>query len=216
MSDLFSDVTEKPVWSEILGPGSMLFHAFAIRYAEVVFSDLQKIAQQAAFRQMITPGGFQMSVSITNCGELGWISDRKGYRYVAIDPLTDKPWPSIPQSFMMLAQRAAEQAGYSDFIPDACLINRYDVGSKMSLHQDRNEKDFSAPVVSLSMGLPAVFMFGGNERTDQYANTLLEHGDVMVWGGPDRLRFHGVKQIKPGSHPLCGEARFNLTFRKAG
>jgi alkylated DNA repair protein (DNA oxidative demethylase) len=216
MSDLFSDVTEKPVWSEQLGPGSFLLHGFVLRSAELIYADLQKIATQASFRQMLTPGGLKMSVAITNCGAMGWISDRQGYRYAACDPLTDSPWPSLPPSFLLLAQSAAQQAGYLDFVPDACLINRYGVGTKMSLHQDRNERDFTAPIVSVSLGLPAVFMFGGAVRNDKYANVLLEHGDVMVWGGPDRLRFHGIKQLKSGDHPLCGNTRFNLTFRKAG
>jgi len=165
---------------------------------------------------MVTAGGYQMSVSTTNCGELGWVSDLKGYRYERLDPLTGHPWQAMPESLERLAKQAADAAGYPNFEPDACLINRYDVGCKMSLHQDRNEKDYRWPVVSLSLGLPAIFMFGGNERSDKYSNVLLEHGDVMVWGGPDRMRFHGVKQIKPGEHPLCGQSRINLTWRKAG
>ena len=216
MSDLFSDVTEKPVWSEHLGPGSVLLHAFALQAVDAVYSDVQQVIQQSKLRQMVTAGGYQMSVSTTNCGELGWVSDLKGYRYERLDPLTGLPWQPMPESLERLAKQAAEAAGYPGFEPDASLINRYDVGCKMSLHQDKNEKDYRWPVVSLSLGLPAIFMFGGDERSDKYSNILLEHGDIMVWGGPDRMRFHGVKQVKPGEHPLCGQTRMNLTWRKAG
>ena len=216
MSDLFSDVTEKPVWSENLGPGSVLLHAFAWSVTDLLYEDIQRVIKHSPFRQMVTAGGYTMSVSTTNCGDLGWVSDRKGYRYEPQDPLTRSPWLAMPESLGQLAVKAAQEAGYPNFEPDACLINRYDIGCKMSLHQDRDEKDYQWPVVSVSLGLPAVFMFGGAERSDPYSNILLEHGDVMVWGGPDRLRFHGIKPVKKGEHPLCGSARLNLTFRKAG
>jgi alkylated DNA repair protein (DNA oxidative demethylase) len=164
---------------------------------------------------MVTRGGFTMSVAMTNCGKAGWITDRRGYRYDSIDPETNQPWPAIPEVFSSVATWAAEAAGFSNFEPDACLINRYEPGARMSLHQDRNERDFGQPIVSVSLGLPAVFLFGGNERTDRPKKVYLENGDVVVWGGPARLAFHGIAPLAEGEHPLTGRARFNLTFRRA-
>jgi len=156
-----------------------------------------------------------MSVAMTNCGALGWVTDRTGYRYDAIDPESGKPWPRIPDSFVRLAAGAAAQAGFERFVPDACLINRYQPGSRLSLHQDRNERDFSEPIVSVSLGLPAVFLFGGLRRGEKANRVPLEHGDVVVWGGPARMRYHGVLPLKQGHHPLLGNRRVNLTFRRA-
>jgi DNA oxidative demethylase len=156
-----------------------------------------------------------MSVAMTNCGSAGWITDRRGYRYDRIDPLTSQPWPAIPAVFMELAAEAAAMAGYKEFVPDACLVNRYEPGTRLSLHQDRNEKDFAAPIVSVSLGLPAVFLFGGGQRSDRPQRVLLRHGDVVVWGGPTRLNFHGVLPLKDGHHPVLGRCRLNLTLRKA-
>jgi alkylated DNA repair protein (DNA oxidative demethylase) len=164
---------------------------------------------------MMTRGGFTMSVAMTNCGKAGWITDRRGYRYDSVDPETDKPWPAMPEVFSSVAVRAAEAGGFSKFEPDACLINRYEPGARMSLHQDRNEQDFGQPIVSISLGLPAVFLFGGNERSDRPSKVYLESGDVVVWGGPARLAFHGIAPLADGEHPLTGRARFNLTFRRA-
>ncbi|MEI6740821.1 MAG: DNA oxidative demethylase AlkB, partial [Gemmatimonadaceae bacterium] len=162
-----------------------------------------------------TPGGFTMSVAMTNCGALGWISDARGYRYAATDPVTGAPWPAMPTIFRTIDERAAAAAGYPGFSPDACLVNRYAPGAKMTLHQDTNERDFTAPIVSVSLGLPAVFQVGGLERTDRVERILLTHGDVLVWGGPSRLVYHGIQPLKDGEHPLVGRARINLTFRKA-
>jgi alkylated DNA repair protein (DNA oxidative demethylase) len=165
---------------------------------------------------MVTPGGFHMSVAMTNCGALGWVTDRSGYRYDPIDPESGKHWPPMPASFLRLAANAAAHAGFDGFVPDACLINRYESGTRLSLHQDKNEQDLGAPVVSVSLGIPAVFLFGGLNRTDRATRVLLSHGDVVVWGGPARLRYHGVLPLKEGHHPLVGDHRINLTFRKAG
>ena len=157
-----------------------------------------------------------MSVAMTNCGKLGWVTDRTGYRYQGCDPESGRLWPEIPDIFHDLARRAAEQAGYPGFEPDACLVNRYAPGARMSLHQDRNEHDFAHPIVSVSVGLPATFLFGGMLRSDRALRVPLAHGDVVVWGGPARLRYHGVLPLKHGVHPLAGSYRFNLTLRKAG
>jgi len=165
---------------------------------------------------MVTPGGYRMSVAMTNCGSLGWVSDRSGYRYDSRDPETGQPWPAMPAVLLRLAQAAAKEAGFPDFLPDACLINRYEAGAKLALHQDKDERNFAAPIVSVSLGIPATFLFGGVQRADTTLRVPLVHGDVVVWGGPARLRYHGVLPLKPGNHPAFGAHRVNLTFRKAG
>jgi alkylated DNA repair protein (DNA oxidative demethylase) len=200
--------------NQTLAPGAVLLRAFATEAP--LLQDLAAVAAQAPFRHMVTPGGYRMSVAITNCGALGWVTDRTGYRYDPIDPERGRPWPRMPVSFLRLAADAAAQAGFDGFVPDACLINRYLPGARLSLHQDKNERDFGAPIVSVSLGIPAVFLFGGAKRSDRAARVLLEHGDVVVWGGPARMRYHGVLALKPARHPLMGEQRINLTFRKAG
>jgi DNA oxidative demethylase len=181
-----------------------------------LLSELADVTTRAPFRHMITPGGFRMSVAMTNCGSLGWVTDRTGYRYDAIDPESGLPWPQMPDTFLRLAVSAAAQAGFREFVPDACLINRYEPGTKLSLHQDRDERDYSQPIVSVSLGIPAVFLFGGLKRADKTARVRLTHGDVVVWGGPSRLRYHGVAPLKEDHYPLVGSHRINLTFRKAG
>lgn len=212
--DLFSDLSLDKL--ERLGSGSMVLRSFALGAEASLVAAIKAIEAQAAFRHMVTPGGFEMSVAMTNCGKLGWVTDRTGYRYDAIDPLTGKPWPVLPQAFLTLAADAAAEAGFDHFMPDACLINRYETGARMSLHQDKNERDFSQPIVSVSLGVPAIFQFGGLKRADKPMRVLLNHGDVVVWGGVDRLRYHGVLPLKQNHHPLFGSQRFNLTFRKAG
>ncbi len=167
------------------------------------------------FRVMAVPSGAKMSAAITNCGASGWVSDRRGYRYQALDPETGRPWPAMPEVFRDLAVRAAAAAGFADFAPDVCLMNRYEPGSKMGLHQDRDEAGFADPIVSVSLGLPAVFLWGGPNRTGGSKKLPLGHGDVVVWGGAERLYFHGIAPIKPGSHPILGAIRLNLTFRRA-
>ncbi len=191
----------------------------AARFREALEGELtaciKSIADRAPFRHMVTPGGHSMSVAMTNCGHHGWVTDRRGYRYDADDPETGRPWPAMPAVFCGLAERAAAEAGFPDFSPDACLVNRYEPGARMSLHQDRDEGDFGAPIVSVSLGLPATFLFGGLKRSDRPRRFRLEHGDVVVWGGPARLVFHGVAPLADGEHALMGRQRINLTFRKA-
>jgi alkylated DNA repair protein (DNA oxidative demethylase) len=198
-----------------LGPGALLLRGFATPDEAAVLADLQDVIARAPLRHMVTPGGYRMSVAMTNCGALGWVTDRTGYRYDAIDPQSGKPWPRMPASFLRLAADAAAHAGFDRFVPDACLVNCYEPGARLSLHQDRNERDLRAPIVSVSLGVPALFLFGGAKRADKAARVLLEHGDVAVWGGPARLRYHGVLPLKEGHHPLLGRQRVNLTLRKA-
>jgi alkylated DNA repair protein (DNA oxidative demethylase) len=200
---------------EELATGAWLLRGFACAEVPAMLQAIDLVAAAAPFRHMVTRGGFTMSVAMTNCGEAGWITDRRGYRYDSVDPETDKFWPAMPEVFSSVAMRAAEAGGFSKFEPDACLINRYEPGARMSLHQDRNEQDFGQPIVSVSLGLPAVFLFGGNERSNRPRKVYLESGDVVVWGGPARLAFHGIAPLADGEHPLTGRARFNLTFRRA-
>jgi alkylated DNA repair protein (DNA oxidative demethylase) len=199
-----------------LAPGAMLLSAFARPWEGPLVTALQRVSELAPFRHMSTPGGHRMSVAMTNCGAAGWVSDRTGYRYGPRDPESGRPWPPMPDVFADLAARAAARAGFDGFAPDACLINRYEPGARLSLHQDKNEQDFEAPIVSVSLGLPAVFQFGGLNRADRPRRLPLSHGDVVVWGGPARLRYHGVQPLEEGHHPLMGRYRINLTFRKAG
>lgn len=213
--DLFDGLGGTGPREESLGPGAMVLRGFALAHDAELLSAVQGVALASPFRYMETPGGFRMSVAMTSCGSWGWVTDRTGYRYDAVDPLQGRPWPEMPAVFLRLAQFAAAKAGFEGFIPDACLVNRYEPGAKMSLHQDKDERDFTAPIVSVSLGLPAVFLFGGAERADRPARVRLSHGDVVVWGGPARLRYHGVTPLKPGHHPQVGGHRINLTFRKA-
>lgn len=201
--------------AETLAPGAMLLRGFATDMAPALLAALDAINSASPFRQMITPGGFRMSVAMTNCGEYGWVSDRRGYRYDPIDPESRRPWPAMPALFKALAAGAATAAGFCGFAPDVCLINRYEPGTKLSLHQDKDERDFGHPIVSVSLGLPAVFLFGGLKRAERPQRLGLAHGDVVVWGGPARLRYHGIAPLKDGQHPQLGAYRVNLTFRKA-
>ena len=199
-----------------LGAGAALLYGFALAEAEQLLADLLAVAERAPFRHLTTPGGREMSVAMTNCGPFGWASDARGYRYARVDPREGAPWPPMPASFQALAASAAARVGFPGFRPDACLINRYAPGARLSLHQDRDETDLSAPIVSVSLGLPAVFLWGCLARSDKSQRLLLTHGDVVVWGGPSRLRFHGVLPLAAGRHAVTGEQRFNLTFRRAG
>jgi DNA oxidative demethylase len=201
--------------TEALAPGAVVLRGFAVPVDAVLLAGIQDVIEKAPLRHMVTPGGFRMSVATTNCGALGWLSDRAGYRYGERDPASGEPWPAMPGSFLELARDAAGAAGFAAFVPDACLVNRYAPGARLTLHQDRNERDFRQPIVSVSLGIPAVFLFGGLKRRDKPARTPLQHGDVAVWGGPSRLRFHGVMPLKDAQHPSLGAFRFNLTFRKA-
>lgn len=213
--DLFAGMEALRPAREALGENAVLLRAFAMAEVSTLVGALHAISDAAPFRQMVTPGGQTMSVALTNCGTAGWVSDRRGYRYQALDPATGKQWPTMPSAFAMLATRAAAEAGFAGFTPDACLINRYAPGTRLSLHQDRNERDFSQPIVSVSLGLPATFLFGGAARSDRATRFRLEHGDVAVWGGASRLAFHGVAPLAAGEHPLTGACRINLTFRHA-
>ncbi len=200
---------------EDLADGAVLLRGFAVTEAPALLAEITAIAEAAPFRHLITPGGFRMSVAMTNCGAVGWISDRRGYRYGADDPETGRPWPDMPPLFRDLAGRAAQAAGFSGFAPEACLINRYAPGARLTLHQDRDEGNLSHPIVSVSLGVPATFLFGGLDRKDKPRRFRVDHGDVAVWGGPSRLAFHGVDALKQGHHDLTGQLRYNLTFRKA-
>ena len=192
-----------------------MLRGFARREAAPLVAAVTEIIAAAPFRNMVTPGGFRMSVAMTNCGRAGWVTDRKGYRYEFVDPMTGREWPPMPPSFRRLASAAAEAAGFAGFEPDACLINRYEPGTRLSLHRDENERDLAAPIVSVSLGLPALFLFGGTSRGDRPRRVPLESGDVVVWGGPSRLVYHGVAPLAEGNDPLVGRCRINLTFRKA-
>jgi alkylated DNA repair protein (DNA oxidative demethylase) len=214
-SDLFESVPDVRPAQEAMAEGAVLLRGFARAIEAELIADLRAIVAQAPFRHMVTPGGHQMSVAMTNCGRIGWVTDRTGYRYDASDPDAAKPWPAMPPSFRDLAARAAVQAGFEAFAPDACLVNRYAPGARMSLHQDKDELDLAAPIVSVSLGLPATFMFGGLQRSDKTRRFRLEHGDIAVWGGPARLAFHGVAPLADGDHAVMGRQRINLTFRKA-
>ncbi|NBF03956.1 DNA oxidative demethylase AlkB [Pseudomonas sp. Fl5BN2] len=214
---LFSESDlQQPARSDALGPQAWVLRGFALPWIERLLPRLDEVLAAAPFRHMVTPGGFSMSVGLSSCGQWGWTTDRSGYRYSRIDPQSLRPWPAMPEVFRQLAEAAADAAGFSRFTPDSCLINCYRPGAKMSLHQDKNEHDFNAPIVSLSLGLPAIFLFGGQQRSDQSQRVPLLHGDVVVWGGVDRLRYHGVLPLKDGNHPQLGQQRINLTFRLAG
>lgn len=198
----------------MLGPQACVLHGFALSAVDALLADIERIEAVAPFRQLVTPGGHTMQVAMTNCGSFGWCSDRRGYRYDPRDPDTGRPWPSMPLAFLQLAADAAVVAGFPGYVPDGCLLNRYRPGTRLTLHQDRDEDDRVAPIVSVSLGLPATFQFGGFTRSDKTVRVLLSHGDVVVWGGVDRMRFHGVLPVKDGSHPLLDAQRINLTFRK--
>lgn len=213
--NLFASASGDISWKEELCPGAVVLRGFASTDEAVLLAALNGVIALAPFRHMITPGGYRMSVAMTNCGSFGWVTDRTGYRYDAIDPESGHPWPQMPDSFLNLAKSAAAQAGFQEFVPDACLINRYEPGARLSLHQDKNERDFGEPIVSVSLGIPAVFLFGGSKRADKPRRIPVTHGDVMVWGGPARLHYHGVMPLKEGYHPFVGRYRLNLTFRKA-
>ena len=212
---MIPDLFEGESHDVLLAPGAMVLGAFARAFEEPLVAALEQIVREAPFRHMLTPGGRRMSVAMTNSGPVGWVSERSGYRYDSVDPETGRPWPPMPDVFGDVARRASSRAGFAGFAPDACLINRYEPGARLSLHQDRDERDYDAPIVSVSLGLPAMFLFGGLRRADTPQRLPLRHGDVVVWGGPSRLRYHGVQPLQDGRHPLLGRYRINLTFRKA-
>lgn len=212
MLDLFPD--DRKALS--LSPGAWLMGGLALPMAEALLEAIAGIAAQAPFRHLETPGGKRMSVAMTNAGALGWVSDRTGYRYAPRDPLSGQLWPAMPPLFARLAREAAEKAGFADFAPEACLVNRYAPGSRLTLHQDRDERHLDQPIVSVSLGVDATFLWGGPARGGRVKRISLHHGDVVVWGGPARLTYHGVDTLPEGLHPLTGNLRYNLTFRQAG
>lgn len=213
--DLFGR-TAPDTTHERLAPGAWLLRGFALGKAAEVLAAAEAIEAAAPYRHLVTPGGFRMSVAMTNCGSLGWVSDRRGYRYDSRDPMSGQPWPLMPPVFLELARSAAFAGGFAGFEPDACLLNRYEPGARLALHQDKDERDFGAPIVSVSLGLPAIFLFGGDARTDRQRRVPLQHGDIVVWGGPSRRRYHGVRALEDGHHESLGSRRLNLTFRRAG
>jgi len=212
MATLFDDSQFGAV--EPLEEGAVLLRGFAAEQGAALLEEVRRIAEAAPFRHLVTPGGYSMSVAMTNCGRVGWVSDRSGYRYDPHDPDTGRPWPPMPEVFLDLARRAADAAGFAGYRPDACLINRYVAGAKLGLHQDRDEDDDWAPIVSVSLGVPATFLWGGKRRADPVRRLRVDNGDVAVWGGPARFVYHGVAPLKGGEHPLTGDVRINLTFRK--
>ena len=216
MNDLFGSLDPYGLSQEELAPGAILLRGKALPSQDSLLAEIEMITNKAPFRNMVTPGGYVMSVAMTNCGSVGWVTDRSGYRYDRMDPESGRPWPALPDCFLMLAISAAEEAGYPDFVPDTCLVNRYAPGARLSLHQDKNERDLANPIVSVSLGLPATFQFGGLKRTDPVRRYALRHVDIAVWGGPSRLRYHGVPELKDGVHERLGRTRINLTFRRAG
>lgn len=215
MNDLFDGIAPLAPSKDIMTEGAVLLRGTALPFETQLLAALREITAISPFRHMVTPGGYTMSVAMTNCGAAGWVTDRTGYRYDRIDPETGHPWPAMPACFLELAVVAAVDGGYPQFRPDACLINCYEPGARLSLHQDKNERDFAHPIVSVSLGLPATFQFGGLKRNDPVRKFALRHGDVAVWGGPSRLYYHGVATLKDGHHETFGAKRINLTFRGA-
>ena len=213
--ELFADDAADLPRAERLAEGAVVLRRFAAAHASRLMEAVQSVLERAPLRRMTTPGGQKMSVEMSNCGTAGWISDRCGYRYSPIDPANGREWPALPRAFLDLARAAAAESGFAGFVPDACLVNCYVPGTRLSLHQDKDERDFAAPIVSVSLGLPATFLFGGLRRADPPRAVPLAHGDVVVWGGPARLRYHGVRPLADGEHSVTGRRRFNLTLRKA-
>ncbi|MGH8116765.1 MAG: DNA oxidative demethylase AlkB [Rhodanobacteraceae bacterium] len=212
MLPLFADAL---IAREALAPGAWLLRGFALERASALLDAVGRVAGESPFRRLVTPGGKVMSVAMTNCGEVGWFSDRHGYRYTDTDPESGGQWPAVPPLFAQLARAAASEAGFATYAPDVCLINRYDVGTRLTLHRDYDERDRRAPIVSVSLGLPATFLWGGLARKAPPRRVPVTHGDVVVWGGASRMVYHGVLPIRDGEHPLTGARRFNLTFRVA-
>lgn len=197
-----------------LGPGAAVLRGFALGRGDALLRAIVALAEVSPFRHLETRGGGRMSAAMTNCGAAGWVSDRRGYRYSAHDPATEAAWPAMPPLLAELASDAAEMLGFAPYAPEVCLINRYSPGARLGLHQDRDEGDRISPIVSVSLGLPAIFLWGGGERSAAQRRVPVCHGDVVVWGGPSRMVFHGVAPIREGHHPVTGALRYNLTFRK--
>lgn len=213
--DLFSSVVKENGMVTQLADQAWHLEGYAIEQDHNIRTLLRAILKQSPFRQMKTPGGQLMSVKMTSCGDVGWVSDHLGYRYQAVDPMSNLSWPTMPEAFKTLAKNAASAVGFEHFEPDSCLINLYQAGTRLSLHQDKDELDFTQPIVSVSLGLPATFLFAGLQRSSPQTRVVLHHGDVVVWGGDSRLAYHGVLPLESGEHDLFAQCRVNLTFRKA-
>jgi DNA oxidative demethylase len=211
--ELFYGLDDEPRVAGI-GPGASWLRGF-VAADDAVLDAIEAVCVRAPPRRMTPPGGRRMSVAMTNCGPAGWVSDLYGYRYTAADPVSGRPWPAMPELLRELATSAAAVAGFTRFERDACLINCYAPGTRLSLHQDRDERDLAAPIVSVSLGLPATFLFGGPKRTGKLQRLRLEHRDIVVWGGESRLHYHGVAPLADGLHAKVGARRVNLTFRKS-
>ena len=216
IDDLFAAAEHRQRWQEALAPGVLLLRGFVLDAEAQLLAALRAVLAAAPLRRLSTPGGRRLSVASSNCGALGWLSDAAGYRYSRCDPLSGQPWPALPPLLGELAAQAAAQAGFAGFRADACLINRYRPGARMGLHQDRDERDLRQPIVSISLGLPATFLLGGLQRAAPVQRVALLHGDVLVWGGPARLRYHGVLPLAASEHPRLGAQRLNLSLRRAG
>lgn len=208
----FNDLFDDPRLE--LSKDAYLLKGYAHPFDSKLKQAIQAVTAISPFRRMGTAWG-PMSVAMTNCGQVGWVSDPQGYRYDQIDPLTGRRWPDMPDCFRDLAAAAARECGFDGFRPDACLVNQYQVGATLGIHRDQDEADFSHPIVSVSLGIPANFQFGGTDRKDPMRSVPLEHGDVVVWGGAARLNYHGVPKLKDAFHPFCDNTRINLTFRCA-
>lgn len=211
--DLFPETLRDPDLAE-----GLFLHRGAITPDDqtILVRDIAQVADFAPFRHPRTPGGHPTSAAMTNAGQAGWWSDRQGYRYLIHQPDSDRPWPSMPASFHAAVEVGTRGTPWPDFSPDACLINFYGAAAKMGLHQDKDERDFTQPIVTVSLGDAADFLVGGFARTDKTAVVRLHSGDVLVMGGPSRMRFHGVRRIHTGTSPLSAlHGRYSLTFRKA-
>jgi len=207
--NLFSQLVAEPTHEEIF-PGAVLMRSLALPQDNEFFTAAEAIIAARPLHHTTTPSGLPMGVMVTDCGD----SRAFANRWDTANPERMRLWPPMPPLLRDFAIRCAVRSGFPQFRPDACHINRYQAGTKLGLHQDRHECDWTQPIVSLSFGLECIFLLGGLQRTDKPRRILLEHGDVIVWGGPSRMRFHGVQPLKPGHHPLTGPYRYNLTFRK--
>lgn len=209
------DVWLKPQTTVLLAEGAMVLRRFATPVVVALMEGVEAVVAQSPLRRLIVPNGRPMRIEMTNCGLVGWVNIDGRYRYSRVDPLTGRSWPGMPATFRRIAGAAASAAGYPDFQPAVCIINRYAVGADLQMHQDRDDTQDRQPVVSVSLGLPAIFHFGGQGRGEKPLTIPLDDGDVVVWGGASRMHRHGVAPVAPGVHPRTGAYRYNLTFRTA-
>lgn len=208
--DLLDDGAVAPV--DVIMPEVVLLRGFVA--TAPLLLEIEAIAAAAPFRRLETPGGGRMSVAMTNAGRWGWHSDRRGYRYLECDPESGRPWPTMPAAFAALARRAATRAGFPGFEPDCCLVNRYAIRAQMGTHRDFDELDLRHPIVSVSIGLPATFLWYGAARKGPPRRVEVTDGDVLVWGGAARAGYHGVRRLTGRGEAPDG-LRYNLTLRRA-